>query len=91
MIYLVRFGLVISTLIEPCETHNVLVIDQETGPKRSIDLCLNTSELFYRIVLVAVGGIVLAGHFIALLTEDKLLIGMVLGAEVNYVTVKCHR
>ncbi len=48
----------------------------------SHEFCLSATDIFFRFVLVMVSGLIIVAYFVALATEDGLLIGMVIGAQV---------
>lgn len=74
-VYIFRLSLIIVTAIYPCE---------QLGGRQATDniYCLGTLEIAFRFILASVTAIVIGGHFAALITEDSILIGTVLGAEV---------
>lgn len=97
-VFFFKLGLAIVAVVDPCEqfktTTSSLLIKELPGSRQADfnsdsrfttnQVCLEPTELFFRILLLIVNGVILTGHLLALLTEDSLLIGMVIGSEVRY-------
>lgn len=85
-VFFFRLALVIAALADPCDTKmdNPLKIPQFN---EGLQLCLSSTDLVFRILIILINGVILIGHFIGLMTEDRMLCGMVLGAEVCFVIV----